>query len=234
MKKGNVFWGLFFVLGAVFILLSKIGYFADVNVFSLILTVILAGLIVKSVVDMEFGGIFFSAAFIAIIYSEAWGIEDLTPWPVLGAALLATIGCGMIFGNRYRWQKKYRVHEGNFAEEVIDHPDGEKITFETHFGGSIKYVNTDDFKQADLRCSFGSMKVYFDNAIIQGDNAYINLDCSFAGVELFIPRTWQMINKSNFTFGDVAEKNRTNRNETTKTITLVGNANFCGVDIIYI
>lgn len=230
-RKEKIFWGLFFVLGAAFIIISKLGYFADVNVISLILTVIFAGIFIKSVIEMSFAGIFFPAAFIAIIYSEAWGIEDLTPWPVLGAALLASIGCSMIFGNRYK-HCHHHVHEEAFSE-VIDHEDGESISFETKFGSSIKYVNAADFKQANLSCNFGAMKVYFDNAVIQGDSAVIRLDCSFGGVELFVPRSWKIINKADSTFGAVSIKNGSH-DVGTKTVTLVGNTNFGGVEIIYI
>ena len=44
----------------------------------------------------------FSLAFAAILFDEALGIEAITPWPVLGAALLGTIGLNMIFNKNKR------------------------------------------------------------------------------------------------------------------------------------
>lgn len=64
-------------------------------------------------------------------------------------------------------------------ETIIDEEDGNRISFDTSFGASIKYVNTDDFQSASLDCSFGSMKVYFDNAMMQQPQATIYLDASF-------------------------------------------------------
>ena len=48
--------------------------------------------------------------------------------------------------------------------EIVE--DDSHIRIGTSFSGSIKYINTDKFEQADLKCHFGSMKVYFDNAVL--------------------------------------------------------------------
>ena len=53
--------------------------------------------LVKSLRKLEWTGILFSLAFLAIIYADMLHIEHLTPWPVLGAALLGSIGLNMIF-----------------------------------------------------------------------------------------------------------------------------------------
>ncbi|NSA04660.1 hypothetical protein FHU26_005209 [Clostridium beijerinckii] len=39
MKKERVFWGILFILAGIFMVISKLGYFPDINAFSLILTV---------------------------------------------------------------------------------------------------------------------------------------------------------------------------------------------------
>ena len=90
MKKNGekIFWGLFFILGAIFILVSRMGYFEEIGLLTLFLTVLLAALLIKSIRHIEFTGILFSLAFLAILYDKPLGIEELTPWPVFGAALL--------------------------------------------------------------------------------------------------------------------------------------------------
>ncbi len=37
----------------------------------------------------------------------------------------------------------------------------------TKRNSSTRYIHTDDFKGADIRCRLGSMKIYFDQANIQ-------------------------------------------------------------------
>ena len=98
MRKGkNIFWGLLFVLGAVFILVNRLGYFEGISIVTVIFTIIIAGALIDSIFHRSFGGILFSLAFLCILYDELLGIENLTPWPVLAAALCGTIGLNMIF-----------------------------------------------------------------------------------------------------------------------------------------
>lgn len=232
VKKENIFWGLFFILAAVFILFGKLGYLANVSIVSLILAIFFVALLIKSIPKVEFGGIFFSLAFLSIIFTKPLHLEAITPWPVLGAALLCTIGFSMIFKKKHK--QIYYHQDGTYEKSaVFNEQDGSQFKFDTSFGSSIKYVNSNDFQMAILDCSFGSMKVYFDNALIQRGNATINLDVSFGGVELFIPKTWKVINHANTAFGAVDEKN-TSLGTGENTITLTGNVSFGGVTIHYI
>ena len=41
MKSSKVFWGIFFILAAVYVVISKFGILPDIGVFSIILTVFL-------------------------------------------------------------------------------------------------------------------------------------------------------------------------------------------------
>lgn len=79
--------------------ISKLGYFPDINAFSLILTVFLVVIIAKSIPHLNFSGILFPIAFICIIYARQLGITAITPWTVLIAALFGSIGLSMIFIN---------------------------------------------------------------------------------------------------------------------------------------
>ncbi|WP_099469344.1 LiaF transmembrane domain-containing protein [Konateibacter massiliensis] len=233
MNKEKTFWGLLFIVAGIFIIVNRLGYFEGINLFSVILTVFLVPYMVRSIRYMHFSGILFPAAFLCIIYDDVLGITSITPWPVLGAALLGSIGLSIIFHDRHHYRRyKGYVNDEHF-QEIIDEADDSSFFFESKFGSTIKYVNAEDFKQADLSCSFGAMKVYFDNAVIRGDNAVIALDVSFAGVELFIPKQWNVVNKANTSFGAIEEKNK-NQSTGVPTVTLVGNSSFAGITIIYV
>ncbi len=65
------------------------------------------------------------------------------------------------------------------------------------------------------------------------NNAIVRIDASFSGIELYIPKTWNIDNKINVFLGAISEKNRNNQ-ITTNTLTLVGDIKFSGVEIIYI
>lgn len=232
MKKNGekIFWGLFFILGAIFILVGRMGYFEDIGLFTLFLTVLLVALLLKSIRHIEFSGILFSLAFLAILYDKPLGIEELTPWPVLGAALLGSIGLEILFHNNKRYKERHTFH-GNC--KMVDIADESCINYGTTFGSSIKYVNSEDFRQLNLDCTFGAMQVYFDHAVIQNGSAELNLRISFAGVDLFIPKEWHVISHATAVFGGIDEKNHP---QTTGTpiLTLTGNVTFGGVEIHYV
>jgi predicted membrane protein len=232
MKKEKYFWGLLFVLLGVFLIVSKLGYFADVNVFSLLMTAFFIVVIVKSIFKLNFAGILFPLAFIAIMYDEWLGITSITPWTVLFAAMLGSIGLSMIFHKHNKWIN-VEFDSEDYKFEKIDVEDEDHVRFKTSFSGSIKYINTDNFEQADLNCSFGGMKVYFDHAVMKNNNAIVRLDASFSGVELFIPKEWKVQNKTNVFLASIEEKNSSSE-MATNTLTLVGDIKFSGVEIIYV
>lgn len=229
MKKERIFWGLFFIVSAVFLIVSRMGVLGDIGVFSLLLTVFFAACLIKSVVHRSVTGVLFSVAFLCIIYARPLGIESITPWPVLGAALLGSIGFSFLFHPR---RSCYHHHHID-SEESVETVDGAQMEFSTTFSGSIKYVNSDDFQSARLHCAFGSLKVYFDNAVIQHGEAVLDLDVSFAGVELYIPKNWSLVNKTSTAFGGIDEKNR-NDSSGGPVVRLKGKVSFGGVEIVYV
>ena len=231
MKKERVFWGIFFIMAAVFIVIGKLGGLGDVNFLTLLLSVFIGACLIKSVMHKSVGGILFSLAFLCIIYAKPLGIEVLTPWTVLGAALLGTIGASFLYRPKGDWFAYGSNHIS--SKETVEIVEDAQIEFNTSFGGSIKYINSDNFQSARLRCSFGAMKVYFDNAVIENGQATVEIDVSFGGMELYIPRSWKVINNVAASFGGIDEKNH-NDTASAPILNLVGKVSFSGVEIIYI
>ena len=86
-------------------------------------------------------------------------LEAITPWPVLGAAALGSIGISFLYHPRRDYRNYGCWGRGNhYSTETEETVDGSQMEFSTSFAGSIKYVNSDDFQSADLKCSFGSLK----------------------------------------------------------------------------
>ena len=115
MKKRNIFWGILFVLGAIGLIVGKMGFLSGVNPFSLGFSVILGVIIIDSLFRLNYAGILFPIAFLCIIYDKQLGITSLTPWTVLISALFGSIGLSMIFPKKTKFYKKksyWRVEEG--------------------------------------------------------------------------------------------------------------------------
>ena len=99
-KTRNIFWGILFLLGALALLLGKLGYLNGMGFWSVFISVILAGFLINGILRRSFGGILFSLAMLIIINDELLHMEAIAPWPVLGAALLGTIGLHFLFPGR--------------------------------------------------------------------------------------------------------------------------------------
>lgn len=235
MKKHDIFMGVVFLALAIMVIMSGMGYLGGISIPAAALTVIFGALIIDGIFKLEFTKILFSIAFICIIYDKQLHIEELTPWPVLIAALLGSIGLSMIFGKN-RWkEKKIEFFNDNRTSHgaTIDQVDGEQIRLSTTFGGSDKYITSDNLESVSIHCSFAGMAVYFDNAKIPSGRAVVDLDVSFAGLELYIPREWKVINDVRSTFGAVDNHYRSESTET-PVLVLTGTSKFAGIDIMYV
>jgi predicted membrane protein len=183
-------------------------------------------------VNLAFPGVYFSLAFLGILYDTELGITAITPWTILLVALLLSIGTCMVYTPKKK--KKVKNHEVDGSDFVVfDEEDGNQFDFSSSFVGSIKYVNSDNFEAANIDAKFAGMKVYFDNAVIQNGHATVNLNVSFAGVELYIPKNWRIDNQMSASFGGVEEKNRSNGADG-PILTLRGNVSLGGVTILYV
>lgn len=236
MKRGkNIFWGILLILGAIFIVINKLGYFQDISVVTVIFTIVIAGALIDSIFHRSFGGILFSLAFLCILYDKPLGIEALTPWPVLAAALLGTIGLDMIFkGKKRSWSNEsHREWNNEKYKEVIDEESDEWVNCDVSFSSAVKYINCTNFKKADLEVSFGSLSVYFDNAVLSGGRAMVDVDVSFGDMKLYIPKSWKVVMNLDNAFGGCKEHGTCSQSEE-NVLMLNGDVSFGALEIYYI
>ena len=61
MKQGRkIFWGLMFILGALALLVVKLGYLEGIGFWSILFTIALIGILVDGIMDRGFGRILFT------------------------------------------------------------------------------------------------------------------------------------------------------------------------------
>lgn len=242
MKKSNIFWGIFFVFCAVFIIVNKLGFMEEINVVTMILTVLLAIVFVKSSCKVNFFGMLFSLAVLAILYDKQLNIEELTPWTVLGAALLGSIGLQLLFSrakrNRKIKQHKRYMNEQGYSGNTDNIINEKRIYIESSFGSSIKYVDSDCFEYGEVVCSFSGVKIYFDNTVMAKGSATLHLDAAFSGVEIYIPRNWQVadLTKASFVGKDIIEGSETESGEGDRKsiLNITGEVRFCSLTVKYL
>lgn len=235
MKSSKVFWGIFFILAAIYVIVSKFGILPDIGVFSIMITVFLIWMFIEGVRHVNFFEMLFSVAFICIVYDDQLGITALTPWTVLGAALFGSIGLSMIFGGVKKKNYGASMHaggQGNMGSDS-EHCTGEQIRCENNFGSAIRYINSDNFKNAQVENNFGTITVYFDNAIVQSGSAFVNVENNFGETNLYVPKEWKVQNNLERSFGAINEIG--NSVGTSNTMFFInGSANFGAINVHYI
>ncbi len=214
MKKGRkIFWGLMFIVGALALIVGKMGYLEGIGFWSILVSIALVGILIDGILHRNYGAALFSLAFIVIVNDKFLGLEAITPWTVLGAAFLGTIGLSILFPNKEgkrRMEAKCKL-EGDFFdnkdEEILC---GEEITFSNTFGESVKYLRGQEISKVFLHNTFGELNVYFDNAVLKNGKAYVFVEGVFGEVVLFIPSDWNVNVNVDAIFGDARESGHCN------------------------
>lgn len=233
MKSSKVFWGIFFILTAVYVVVSKLGILPDVGVFSIMFTVFLIWMLIEGIRKINFYEILFSIAFFCIIYDEPLGITALSSWTILGAAFLGSVGLTMLFGDVKKKKRIEKMKNMGCAGSDSQQCTGEQLRFENNFGSAIRYINSDNFKSAQIENNFGSLSVYFDNAMVQSGSAAVNVENNFGETNLYVPKEWQVNNNLERSFGAINQFGTCLGNSNT-VLYINGSANFGAISIHYI
>lgn len=225
MKHGNWFWGIFFVAAAVFVIASQVTSFAHIGFWSIAAAVLLAAVFFQSLVRLNYFGVFVPLALGYILFQQPLHLVYISPWLLLLAAVLLSIGFHTIFRTRPR--KTAGCHRANrdgedyrTVEDIDDNNPYVKVTF----GVSSKYLHADALRNGQFYCNFGALEVYFDQVHLAPEGAEIFVDCSFGEVKLFFPRSWRVVEKLNSGLGGVTSSFRGNpAAEDAPQITVTGN-----------
>ncbi|MBP3475139.1 MAG: hypothetical protein J6K48_02305 [Lachnospiraceae bacterium] len=205
MKKKDITVALILILIAVYLIANRLHLMPKIPIFTILFTVLFIYTAIRGFMRMHFFEGVVSLAIIGCIHDDILGIEAITPWTLIAAAVLIGIALDMIFKDgRERKDEYYFSHgEGHCTGHVENGADGEYVHVQNSFGTVSKYVNSDSFREANIENSFGTCNVYFDNAVLESARADIRIDNSFGCVNLYLPSTWRVIVKQDTAFGGI-------------------------------
>lgn len=187
MKRGkNIFWGVVFLLGAAALILSRFGYLKGIGFWSILWNIILLGFLLNSIFKRKISRVLFAAAFLIIANDEALGLEAITPWPVLGAALLGSIGLQMIFP---KWSGHFVPCEEESWFSSAWHGDS-RCFYECNFGEAVRYISG-EVSAVSAECNFGFMQLYFSDAKPVGGKISVDVETKFGTTVLYVPSSWK-------------------------------------------
>ena len=248
MKKitfWNVIWGLLFITTAGLIVLNLFGLVGEINAWTLILSIPIVAGVIACAIKMQWGGMFFLLGALAFIYRDylqnTLGI-NFNVWALLGVVVLLSIGFHILFRRRltkadynfnaYNPKSNKNINgAGANGQPTLEYADYDRLYFSESFGGSKKYIDSENLSYVTVNCSFGGIEVYFNNAKLSPSGAVVDIRNSFGGVELFIPRDWNVNVQINNFFGGVSNS-QNHFYEGVPTLTLRGTNTFGGIEII--
>lgn len=165
------FWGLLLILMAVFLILSKMGMIKGISVWSVFFTVVFGTLLLHGLIRRSFPTIFFSIAFLCIIYDDQLGITALTPWTVLLAALLLSIGMGILFHKKGNYRNYIKFGDDDIIDAETDEDSDKKHVF----GINIDIERDEDDEKRgteENREQESDSRQKFHGASMQGEKIY--------------------------------------------------------------
>lgn len=177
MKKRvrNIFCGVLIIAATILWMLSKLGYLGDVITGHIIVSILWIAWLIKGSIERKSFSIFMSLAFLAIVWDKELGIEAITPWPVIGAAILLTIGCSLIFkgSKRKKWEYKYSYNankydnnnQKKFSENKNNSENDNNTTNETNtnYGKSQPHESYTDGEYVYHMNRFSGTQKYIDS-----------------------------------------------------------------------
>lgn len=235
--KSSIFWGIMLVLGAVVLLVSRMGYLEGISFGSILLNIVLAAILIRGIFRRGFGTILFSLAFLVIVNDELLHLEAITPWPVLGAAFLGTIGLNLLFPG-FKYGKNFipRIGSGghwrNGGTVNCNDSNGGVVSFDNVFGSTVKYVSG-AVSFVGIDNVFGSMEVYFTDACLLDNNASVTVEVVFGEVVLYIPASWKVELNTENVLASTDESGRSVR-DGVYTLYVGGSVVFGHLEIVYV
>ena len=142
----------------------------------------------------------------------SWDAGQLWPLALVGGGLALIFRRG-VRRNRLRRIRRNRVGRSGGAESAGDSipsaTDGGPTTnFRVShiFGGGKEQVTTQDFQGGEVSAVFGGVELDLRGAGLSGGKAVIDANVFCGGVELWVPKTWQVNLQASTLFAGVENK----------------------------
>ncbi|MDR2923228.1 MAG: hypothetical protein LBU85_07800 [Treponema sp.] len=234
-RFSNAIWGLCLLFAAVFVLTNNFFGFANIGIGRIIIAILALVFIVQCIARLHIAPVVIPLAVLYIIFRDFLGLPEIQTWKLIAASVLAFIGLSILIPQRHR-----PCNQCNNSGGSKDHHSAESggkdnnPYISVNFGAVSRSLNADSLETVRLSCSFGALEVFFNQVELgpNGADAYIN--CNFGGIQLFVPKHWQIIDKMNRTLAGVDIKSFTAPAENAPRLTLNGSVSLGGVEVKYI
>jgi len=118
-------------------------------------------------------------------------------WPVFIILIGASIVLRGLFPST-RWRRR------RFETSALDHTD--EIDVDATFGGIKLQNDSRNFKGGKVALTFGGLELDLRQAVMEAPEATLHIQATLSGVEIRVPRDWQVVVQLSATMGAVEDK----------------------------
>jgi predicted membrane protein len=245
MKLYRFFWGLIFILAAIWLIITQvIDIDIDISPWRILVGVVCLYILVEGLGRRSIFGILVPLAGLYWLFAPY--LKTFTPplAPLIGAAALLSVGIYILFGfgrrNRSSSAKgvcgrRFPRNDEQDASEFTVNEDlnGDTVYRQVSLGRSEVHLHSKNLKKGTFVCSLGDMHVYFNDAQIDLGGATISLDCTMGSLKLYVPRDWQINHDIEMALGNVQERNK-NSNAQGPLLSVTGKVRMGLIEIVYV
>ncbi len=136
-------------------------------------------------------GVLFQADMLDMLPGSAWDFF----WPI-----------GLILAGLYLLSIKKPRTKAKFQQQ---NPKNDNfIKYDTFFSGVKESVEINDFRGGSVQVAFGGIELDLSKCTLASDGADLDINVSFGGIELFVPRNWKLEIKGSPFAGALNNKTR--------------------------
>lgn len=187
--------------------------------------------IVNLIKQHFFGGMITIAIGVYFLLPEITGITGewvRMSWPVL----LILVGIMILFKpKRYRFNNHWDGGRPEYAKEVYSSEDGFVVSDNTF--GSVQQIVLDPvFRGARIKNTFGGTVLDLRRSKLEAPQTFIDIDCTFGGVEIYLPSDWNLQTQIDALIGGCDDKRYNTSVEIDKEHALIvrGKVSFGGIE----
>lgn len=149
-------------------------------------------------------------------------------WPVV----LIVIGLYFLFRPRKNRDWKHRVR-GSFDSNTNQYNSADGFFHSDNSFGGVRQVVLDEvFKGGTIRNSFGGTVIDLRRTTIAEGETFVDLECAFGGVEIYLPSDWKVDLRCNPLFGGCEDKRfQSVVVDQSRVLVIRGDVSFGGVEI---
>lgn len=197
-----------YVLGIGLLVLSGLVLFQnylprfDLSIWKMIWLIGLgAGLLISLLKKRLYASFFFGTG-LFILLNQQYHFLAIDKKTVIVGAVLACLGCSILFKPKRGRILFLTDFDGWSADDKKAMLEEENSVA---FGSSTRYIHDRNFVGGNVDVAFGSATIYFDNAVMAGEEAVFEVDAAFSTVYLYVPATWLVQIKADKAFSTLQQ-----------------------------